>query len=365
MRIALFVALTSCVEKGAPLPGGDGSLDTSAATPDDSTSPVDSGDTTGGGDSTGGDTDETGDTGSPPVDLPDCAWEGGEDGPQPCADCRFIAIEATADGVCGVTLDGDIACWGHYSDRPTDGPYVAIFGGGGNSTCALRSDGRACCWPSNLSASADLAAPGDVAFTNLAPGGYHGCGVDTDGEVHCWGGDDYDQASPPAGSFLALSAGSLHTCGIRSDHTLACWGVNAENDAWEEGMNDHGQVDDVPSGTVDVLAAGSMGNCAIDSSGALSCWGYVYDADEALFEQVATDVSFGTQGNLCIVAESGEVFCNLSWPTSDEVSDEDNIPPTDGPYKQVTVGANFGCALREDGQPDCWGSAYWGGLTPP
>ena len=362
----LVLLLLACTEKGLPPADGTETADTGKGTPADSTVGGDSHESTGGDDS-----HETGDTGSPPVDLPDCEM-GEEDGPAPCSDCRFTQIEATGSGACGLTTDGDIACWGYSTRRPVDGPYIGLYGGGGNSLCGLRADGRACCWSESPSYDEYLAAPGDIAFTSLAPGAYHGCGIDIDDKVRCWGGDipgpggdDYGQADPPSGTFVMVAAGGIHTCGLREDHTLACWGVNAENDAWEEGMSDWGQVTDAPSGTYASVVAGQSGNCAVDDAGMLTCWGFYFDAGDGLFDLAAIDVSFGGIGTLCIVTDTGDISCDVGWGTSDEVSEEDNTPPTDGPYTQVAIGSSFGCALKEDGQLDCWGSNHYGALTPP
>jgi hypothetical protein len=74
-----------------------------------------------------------------------------------------------------------------------------------------------------------LAGPGAEASTagtspQVSAGGWHTCGVKTDGTVACWGWDYYGQASPPAGTFSQVSVGGWHTCGVKRDGTLACWG---------------------------------------------------------------------------------------------------------------------------------------------
>ncbi|PYP95483.1 MAG: hypothetical protein DMD34_06665, partial [Gemmatimonadetes bacterium] len=50
-------------------------------------------------------------------------------------------------------------------------------------------------------------------------GGFHTCGLKTDGTVACWGDDYYGQATPPAGTFAQVSAGGSHTCGLKTDGT--------------------------------------------------------------------------------------------------------------------------------------------------
>ena len=47
-------------------------------------------------------------------------------------------------------------------------------------------------------------------------GGFHTCGVRTDGSVECWGsnedvgGNEVGQATPPSGEFASVSAGWVH-----------------------------------------------------------------------------------------------------------------------------------------------------------
>ena len=49
--------------------------------------------------------------------------------------------------------------------------------------------------------------PANVAFTSLAAGYFHTCGLLADGAPRCWGRDNYGQATPPANvAFFSLAA---------------------------------------------------------------------------------------------------------------------------------------------------------------
>src|SRR3990172_7697131 len=66
-----------------------------------------------------------------------------------------------------------------------------------------------------------------VVGSTVSAGGYHTCGVRTDGTLACWGYNASGQASPPGGTFTQVSAGYYeYTCAVRTDGTLACWGWN-------------------------------------------------------------------------------------------------------------------------------------------
>jgi alpha-tubulin suppressor-like RCC1 family protein len=51
--------------------------------------------------------------------------------------------------------------------------------------------------------------------------------VRSDGTVACWGRNVAGQATPPAGAFTQVAAGFEHSCGVGSDGTAACWGTNS------------------------------------------------------------------------------------------------------------------------------------------
>ena len=104
-----------------------------------------------------------------------------------------------------------------------------------------------------------------AVFTQVSAGGYHTCGVRTDGTIACWGDNGSGQATPPAGTFTQVSANVAlllgFTCGVKTDGTLACWG-----------NNDHGQATP-PDGTFTQVSAGGFHTCGVKTDGTLACWG--------------------------------------------------------------------------------------------
>jgi hypothetical protein len=59
--------------------------------------------------------------------------------------------------------------------------------------------------------SEEAALSGSRQPETLSAGGYHTCGLQSDGTVVCWGRNDYGQSTPPVGTFIQLSAGGAHT----------------------------------------------------------------------------------------------------------------------------------------------------------
>ncbi|MCY3963310.1 MAG: RCC1 domain-containing protein, partial [bacterium] len=61
------------------------------------------------------------------------------------------------------------------------------------------------------------------AFTAIAAGSWHSCGIRADSTAECWGSNSDGQADAPAGAFTAIAAAHTHSCGIRADNTAECW----------------------------------------------------------------------------------------------------------------------------------------------
>ena len=87
------------------------------------------------------------------------------------------------------------------------------------AACAATAASRAGGW-SNLG---QAEAP-TGAFTAVAAGEHHSCGLRSDSTVTCWGSNDHGQSEARTGAFTAVTAGGRHSCGLRSDSTVTCWG---------------------------------------------------------------------------------------------------------------------------------------------
>ena len=80
------------------------------------------------------------------------------------------------------------------------------------------------CW----GAQPEGIAPPPGAFSDLAAGSFHTCGLRPGGAIVCWGNNDRGQLAAPAGGFVGLIAGFDQTCATGEDGAIVCWGDNSD-----------------------------------------------------------------------------------------------------------------------------------------
>jgi alpha-tubulin suppressor-like RCC1 family protein len=129
---------------------------------------------------------------------------------------------------CALTFAGTLRCWGD----DFFGQLGQGFGGGNRGWGDQANE-----LPSTL--------PGDIntgaQVTDVTAGGFHTCALSSDGQLKCWGRNDFGelgygfighQAAPPATGVnldgvtaYSITAGNVHTCALRSNGTARCWGL--------------------------------------------------------------------------------------------------------------------------------------------
>lgn len=240
-------------------------------------------------------------------------------------DDPFVRVAANRH-TCGVTVAGDVWCWGpnyHGSlglghlepigddERPADAGHVELGAAvddvvvGFDYTCARVVDGSVRCWgrAHNLGVATACPLKG-------------GCADHPD----CCIGDDETAAAartvPLPTSVKMLASSSSTVCAVLVDGTIYCWGTQPRQVALGE-----------PAASI---AVGPWHTCAVLERGALRCWG---------------DNRYGQLGYGHTQNVGGEVALQ-------------NLPDVDvgGHVVAVGVGAHHTCAMLDDGAVRCWGS---------
>lgn len=127
-------------------------------------------------------------------------------------DLRWRDVETSGDGACGLTLEGDVYCWGSGVPMPT-----------------------------YLPSGTPRHTPFPMAFSGseLAVGQDHVCAADALGGVACMGGNRWGQLGsgdfePPLSASLVVTdlrfdlvdASARYSCGVTTAREVACWGFN-------------------------------------------------------------------------------------------------------------------------------------------
>jgi alpha-tubulin suppressor-like RCC1 family protein len=261
---------------------------------------------------------------------------------------HFVDIDSDGNTTCTVTAAGDVYCWGnnisgqlgtgsttdsHVPAKTSTTVKFAAVAVGGTSACALTPNGQPYCWGANNwgqlgdgavggTALTPQAVVTDLRFVAIQVYGSTACGLDSNGDMWCWGWDPRTQAALPSPDrmtgtppFVAMGTGAL-PAGIRADGVVYGWNLD-------------GAFVRAGGFPFAEFAIGGWGTCGITSDGAAFCFGRPYR---------------GLLGN-------GE-WEGTEWPVQVAAS---------GTFRSVSV-YNFGCALTTAGIAHCWGRNHVGQL---
>ena len=139
------------------------------------------------------------------------------------------------------------------------------------------------------------------------------------------------QVVQAVGGFQQVDAGWDHICALRMDGTVECWGD----------LHFSEREPRTPEGIFTQIVAGNDSSCGIQADGYARCWdgfGHVGAVREGTIQQIHTF----SQPGICWLNEDGSVGCG-----------GDANSTHSGPFKLVTTGYNFFCALNGDDEAYC------------
>lgn len=241
---------------------------------------------------------------------------------------------------------------------------------------------------------------------DVAHGRRHGCALEHDGSVWCFGenatgqlGDGTTSTTPTAtparvieagtgasiGDASAIGAGHDWACAIRTGGTVWCWGNNGSGQLGDNTTTQSSaavQVVKAAGGALDGVVAvqgGECSTCALDQGGEVWCWGC--NGNGSLGDGTTTSrpaaaevldapagAPFGNVsalhvggGHACVERGGGEVWCwgqNSNGQVGDNTTDAKLSPVLSTFTGTVVTGRWHTCGVGTDTTVSCWG---WGG----
>ncbi|MCA9705432.1 MAG: T9SS type A sorting domain-containing protein, partial [Myxococcales bacterium] len=170
---------------------------------------------------------------------------------------------------------------------------------------------------------------------SIHAGTCHGCTVDGEGRLACWGCNDRgqlgdgtreDRATPVAvqglGPVARVALGTRSTCAIDDDEQVWCWGANDHGQCGSAG-EDVLQPTRVPAiARAARISVGGTSACALTHEHQIACWGedrYLPGASlgarfgpvhvDVSLDGEAVDVRLDSAGNTCVLDSSEAVTC--------------------------------------------------------
>jgi hypothetical protein len=222
-------------------------------------------------------------------------------------------------------------------------PRFVTFAIGGYHGCALDEEGKVFCWGASYIVDQD---PPDDAFVALGAGYTYTCGIKDSGEVICWGPVSWGIEDVPDANFLQVSVGYKHACGVTEpDNSVVCWGDDS-----------YGQSQ-APPGPFSQVSAGAFNTCGVRSSGEVACWGDDSDGQSTppigSFLSVETNefdqwIGIGYSSFTCGIKSDTSIQC---WGSDDH----GQASPPAGSFSLVSVGSCVSWALDAEGVVGYWG----------
>jgi fibronectin type 3 domain-containing protein len=189
---------------------------------------------------------------------------------------NYLAVGLGALHACGLVTDHTIRCWGGSSSG-----QAGNFNGTNVTSTVIT----------------DAASNTITDFMDIAVGYYHTCAIRSDGSIWCWGGSyggnlgsssGNTAVAVPATTFttndaVSLVAGNYYTCVLRKNGQVWCWGLNNYGQIGQNPLNvsSSSTAYQIPNlSDVRTIATGSDSSahlCALSQNVSLQesiwCWG--------------------------------------------------------------------------------------------
>lgn len=200
--------------------------------------------------------------------------------------------------------------------------------------------------------------------TQVVAGGFHTCAVYREGNVKCWGQNNFgqlgyghtnnlgDDETVASLDYLAidervidLSAGLYHNCAVLESGKILCWGANDQGQLGLGHTDSIGDDEDLSSSTkIDFgvkavrIYSGTKYNCALLENSKIKCWG----------ENTTGQLGLGHTNTI------GDNETSSSFAYTDVGA---SILQMD-----ISTISNHTCAALTNGQVKCWGQNNFGQL---
>lgn len=279
----------------------------------------------------------------------------------------FKTISLGSGFACALSSEREVFCWGRNTNgqigdgttanrRTPVGPIVfpttvEQISAGLGSVCALLSNSTIRCWGQNSygqlgdNSTIGKLAPsttvgGLIATpTSVSVGHSHACALLINGQVQCWGRNNWGQLGTGTSGIdslqaasvvnlsenaVAISSGLFHSCVILQSGGVQCWGQNSGGKLGNNSNLHSSSPVSVQSlsSSVRSLSLGESQSCALTVTNAAFCWGgnnFGEIGDSSTTQRwVATQVSGMGSGVMalsagdshsCAVLISGDVKC--------------------------------------------------------
>jgi alpha-tubulin suppressor-like RCC1 family protein len=285
---------------------------------------------------------------------------------------------------CGLSSAGSVYCWAvndlvspTAQPLPSGATFTSISTAPYSHVCGTATDnGVYCWWPRGT----PTPVPGSLAFTHVASGTYHDCGLTADSAASCWlfhCGTSFDVvcndapvplAVPGSTKFVQLASGADNdTCGLAADGSVSCWWVSRDSSTTPLSMpgSIRFRAISVAEGVLTPSIPPGDYGCGIATDSTGYCWGFQranLPGGAAVWDPVPVPgghvyLSLDTySGHLCGVVASGDAYC---WSQTDPAP---VLVPGGRTFVSVATSWQSNCALAADGTASCWGYNTYGQL---